>query len=212
MQVADLITLMGTLSVGSDNVPSSERAIFLQYLNLAHFQLYQETALWNDDLLVTETLQKDQDSPSVSLSSYPYAMNSVYDATHGASLKQKSIREILGEDPLLTATGNPTHYYRQKNLLFLYPLQATPIEVSLWYTPSPIPLNEGMEETDIPYPAAFHPVLADGALYYLFQQEGGFKNTQKENEAKERWKTGRTNLLSYLYSDSAQILSTFSNV
>lgn len=37
MQVSDLITLMGTLSVGSDNVTTAERAIFLQYLNLAHF-------------------------------------------------------------------------------------------------------------------------------------------------------------------------------
>jgi hypothetical protein len=66
------------------------------------------------------------------------------------------------------------------------------------------------EPGDIPHPV--YPVLADGALYYLFQEEGGFKNTQKELEARKRWETGKSRLLSYLYTSSGQTFSTFSSV
>lgn len=212
MQVSDLITLMGTLSVGSDNVTASERAIFLQYLNLAHFQLYQETAAWNDDLLVSETLSTFAESPVITLSQFPFAMNSVFDNTNKQALSQKSIRDIIVDDPLLSKSGEPQIFYVIKNQLNFYPVPNDIVEVKVWYTPQPSSLNENSEEQDIPYPVAFHQVLADGALYYLFQQEGGFKNTVKEGEARERWMTGKTSLLSYMYSNSAQYLSTFSNV
>lgn len=212
MQVSDLITLMGTLSVGSDNVTASERAIFLQYLNLAHFQLYQETAAWNDDLLVAENLSTSAESPVITLSQFPFAMNSVFDNTNKQALSQKSIRDIIVDDPLLSKSGEPQIFYVIKNRLNFYPVPSDIVEVKVWYTPQPSSLNENSEEQDIPYPVAFHQVLADGALYYLFQQEGGFKNTVKEGEARERWMTGKTSLLSYMYSNSAQYLSTFSNV
>ena len=85
-------------------------------------------------------------------------------------------------------------------------------QVSVWYTPQPSLLTENTDESEIPYPPAYHPVLVDGGLYYLFQQEGGFKNTTKENEALIRWQNGKTRLLSYLYTSSGEFLPTFSNV
>jgi hypothetical protein len=84
--------------------------------------------------------------------------------------------------------------------------------VIVWYVPQPSSLSEETEEGDIPYPVAYHPVLADGALYYLFQEEGGFKDAQKDVQARVRWETGKSRLLSYLYNSSGQTFSTFSSV
>jgi hypothetical protein len=82
----------------------------------------------------------------------------------------------------------------------------------VWYIPQPPAFTEATEEKDIPYPIAYHPVLVDGALYYLFQEEGGFKSSRRENEAKARWETGKSKLLSYLHNSSGQTFSTFSSV
>jgi hypothetical protein len=84
--------------------------------------------------------------------------------------------------------------------------------VIVWYVPQPSPLTEATEEAEIPYPVAYHPVLADGALYYLFQEEGGFKDAQKDVQARVRWETGKSRLLSYLYYSSGQTFSTFSSI
>jgi hypothetical protein len=73
-------------------------------------------------------------------------------------------------------------------------------------------LTEATAEAEIPYPVAYHPVLADGALYYLFQEEGGFKDAQKDIQARVRWETGKSRLLSYLYYSSGQAFSTFSSI
>ena len=212
MQVSDLITLMGTLSVGSDNVTTAERAIFLQYLNLAHFQLYQETANWNDDLLLAEILSTSAESPVITLSQIPFVMIGVFDTTNKQTLSQKSIQDLIVEDPSFSAIGKPKSFYLIKNQLNFYPVPSNIIEVKVWHTPQPTSLKDDSEEKDIPYPVAFHPVLVDGALYYLFQQEGGFKNTVKEGEARERWNNGKSFLLSYFYSRRPTPLSTFSSV
>jgi hypothetical protein len=84
--------------------------------------------------------------------------------------------------------------------------------INIWYVPQPIPLTEQTPEEDIPYPFAYHPVLVDGALYYLFCEEGGFKNLQKAQDAQRRWEVGQTRLLAYLYNSSGQLFSTFSSV
>jgi hypothetical protein len=51
---------MGHLSLGNDNINATERAIFLQYLNLAHFELYQGTASLNQALYDFEEIDKAQ--------------------------------------------------------------------------------------------------------------------------------------------------------
>lgn len=212
MQVSDLLVLMANLSVGLDNTTPSERAIFLQYLNLAHLELYQQTANFNQDLIIQETLSNEENENTITLSQTPYVMNAVYDVMHKQVLDRISYTDLLMQDPALSATGNPKQYFLQKNLLQFYPTQTAITQVNVWYIPQPSLLTEMTAEEDIPYPLAYHPVLVDGALYYLFQQEGGFKNTTKENEARERWNIGKTRLLSYLYTSSGEFLSTFSNV
>ena len=79
MTVAHLLTVMGHLSLGNDNIIPEERRIFLHYLNLAHFELYQVTAPFNQDLFAFETLSNVPGENAVTLANPPYAIQSVYD-------------------------------------------------------------------------------------------------------------------------------------
>ena len=212
MTVAYLLTLMGHLSLGNDNISAAERAIFLHYLNLAHFELYQVTATFNQDLFVFETPATVPGANTVTLAHPPYAVESVYDQTHQRSLTRISLAALLKKDPAFKATGYPLQYFLHSRVIHFYPLQTAVMSVKVGYVPQPVPLTDQTEESEIPYPLAYHPVLVDGALYYLFQEEGGFKNAQKAMAAEQRWDTGRSRLLSYLYNASGETLSTFSSV
>ena len=216
MQVSALLSLMGNLSLGNDNITKEEWTIFLQYLNLAHLELYQVTANFNQDLLTHVTLANPAGSNQVQLPEIPYLVNSVYDLTHQRQLHKVCLSEVIAkdleQDPLSNNTGHPTKYFVQKDILQFVPMQTAITAIKIWYIPQPIILAENTPEQDIPYPFAYHPVLVDGALYYLFQEEGGFKNLQKAVDAKERWEVGQTKLLSYLYNASGAVLSTFSSV
>lgn len=212
MTVTELVNLMGTLSIGADNVTSGERSIFLQFLNLAHFELYQQTANFNEDLTRVEGVETDPATSMASLSQAPYILQTVYDLTQKKCLSRLSHVSLSEDDPERIATGSPTHYLLQTNELEIYPHSSTPARLSVSYIQQPTPFSETTPETDIPYPLAYHPVLADGALYYLFQQESGFRNTTRESAAAARWELGKARLLSYLYGKSPSSLSTFSNV
>ena len=212
MEVSTLLSLMGNLSLGNDNITQVERAIFLQYLNLANLELYQITANFNQDLLVQVTLANQVDSNQVQLPETPYLVNSVYDLTHKRKLCRISLSDAIDRDGSKTSTGNPTRYFMQKDLLQFVPTQTAITSINVWYVPQPSTLTEQTPEQDIPYPLAYHPVLVDGALYYLFQEEGGFKNIQKAQAAQARWEVGQTRLLAYLYNSSGQLFSTFSSV
>ncbi len=212
MRVSEILTLMGHLSVGNDNITPTERAIFLQYLNLAHWELYQETANFNQDLLIQETLTSERGTNSVTLSRMPYLVSSVYDQTRKRILTRLSIEDAVEHNPAATVQEAPFAWFIQTNTLWFVPPQTAPVSVRVWYIPQPSSLSEETEEEDIPYPAAYHPVLVDGALYYLFQEEGGFKSASKELEARKRWESGKSKLLSYLYSSSGQTFSTFSSI
>jgi hypothetical protein len=212
MHVSALLTLMGHLSLGNDNVTPVERAIFLQYLNLAHFELYQITATFNQDLLIFETLANDPGENTVTLKHPPYAIQSLYDQTRQKKLTRISLSDLLEKDPAFKATGYPYQYYLQGQKVAFYPVQTAGMTVKVSYTPQPLPFTEHTPEPDIPYPLAYHPVLVDGALYYLFQEEGGFKNAQKAVAAEQRWNQGQSRLLSYLYNTSGETLSTFMSV
>lgn len=212
MQVSTLLSLMGNLSLGNDNITKEERTIFLQYLNLAHLELYQVTANFNQDLLVQVTLANQVGSNQVQLPETPYLVNHVYDLTHQRKLCRISLSDAITKDPAFTANGNPTQYFVQRDVLEFIPTQTAVTSINLWYVPQPIPLTEQTPEEDIPYPLAYHPVLVDGALYYLFCEEGGFKNLQKAQDAQARWEVGQTRLLAYLYNSSGAVFSTFSSV
>ena len=212
MHVSELLSLMGHLSLGNDNITSHERAIFLQYLNLAHFELYQLTATWNQDLWASEILSNTLNTNTVTLAHSPYAVQSVYNQTHKSPLIRISLAALLEKDPALKATGHPHQYYLKGRAINFYPVQTAVLTVKVGYVPQPVAFTEHTPEQDIPYPLAYHPVLVDGALYYVFQEEGGFKDAQKALKAEQRWEQGQSRLLSYLYNTSGETLSTFMSV
>jgi hypothetical protein len=175
-------------------------------------ELYQITANFNQDLLVQVTLANQVDSNQVQLPETPYLVNSVYDLTHQRQLRRISLNDAITKDPAFIANGNPTQYFVKRDVLEFVPTQTAITSINVGYVPQPTTLTEQTPEQDIPYPLAYHPVLVDGALYYLFQEEGGFKNLQKAQAAQARWEIGQTRLLAYLYNSSGQLFSTFSSV
>jgi len=120
--------------------------------------------------------------------------------------------DVIEKDPSFKETGTPYNYFIQGKVVQFYPVQTVVLPVVIWYIPQPVPFTLQTQEEDIPYPIAFHTTLVDGALYYLFQEEGGFKNSQKANEASKRWIVGKSSLSSYLYYSAGQRIGTFSNV
>jgi len=212
MQVSGLLTLMGNLSLGNDNITKVERAIFLQYLNLAHLELYQVTANFNCDLLIQETVANQEGKNYAQLPEKPYLVNSVYDLTHQRQLHRISLTQAIERDPAFVRKGNPCQYFVRQDTLRFVPVPIEVTSIKVWYVPQPITLTEQTPEEEIPYPVVYHPVLVDGALYYLFCEEGGFKNLQKSQAAQERWEVGQTRLIAYLYNSSGETFSTFSNV
>ena len=212
MEVQKLLTLMGNLSLGNDNITQVERAIFLQYINLANLELYQVTANFNQNLLIKETVANQAGLNYAQLSGTPYLVNSVYDLTHQRQLRQISLTDAIERDPAFVSTGNPCQYFVRQDMIRFVPVQTAVTSIKVWYVPQPITLTEQTPEQDIPYPLAYHPVLVDGALYYLFQEESVFKNLQKAQAAQARWELGKERLIAYLYNSSGTSFSTFSSV
>lgn len=210
MNVSDLLTLMGHLSLGNDNVSNAEREIFLQYLNLAHFELYQQTASLNMDLAWARTLTTEEGEISLTLPVPVYIIQHVYDLTHHRSLTRVSVIELLQFNPESEGVGLPRFYYIIGPEMHFYPVPTSRLTVKVLYIPQPVSFREETLEDAIPYPLAYHPVLVDGALYYLFQDQSGFKNPLKMAEAKQRWKGGKSRLLAYLKGATGLSLSTFS--
>lgn len=212
MEVSALLKLMGNLSLGNDHIDQVEREIFLTYLNLAHLEMYRETANFNQELLTQVALNNDEGSNQTELPKSPYLISAVYDLTHKSRLLPLSESEVVERDLLKIRTGAPTHFVLKGNVLEFFPKQTAVISIKVCYISQPTSLTEKTPEEDIPYPLAYHPLLADGALYYLFCEEGGFKNPQKAQEAQRRWSDGKSRLLAHLYNSGTRKLSTFSNV
>lgn len=209
MTVIELLKMMGSLSLGEQNIAASENAIFLQYLNLAHLELYGETASWNTDLYIQENINKPANISSFNLAHTPLVMGTVSVPSAKKHLKRISLEEAFQGDPDLTHEGPVTGYTVQKNKVLLLPFEAQALSLVVWYIPQASPLQETTPEAEIPYPVTYHNLLADGALYYVFQEEGGFKNPQKMMDAKQRWVLGKQRLISYLKGANHRVLSTY---
>lgn len=212
MNVLDIINLMGNLSIGNDNVTNNEQTIFLKYFNIAHFELYRATANINQSILVSETITNDPNKNEWALSQNPLLVYKVYVPSLNRYLKYLSLYEIMEKDPDLTKTGAPYHYFVQGKIIKFQPVQTSVYSAVIWYVPEPVPLNINDSASSIPYPELYHSVLVDKALEYLFLDEEGFKNTQKQLEAKKRASKGQSSLISYFYNMSGKPISTFSNV
>lgn len=208
-----MLDQMSLLSVGPDTAPEGVRSIYLQYLNLAHFDFYNETALLNDDVMVSETLMTDPVTQKITLSNIPLNVSKVYDPVTFRFLEKKSLEDFIFYQSHFQYGVTPHVYTVAKQVLTIYPLAPeTQYTYNCLYVPQPVNLLESTDENDIPYPLAYHGYLVDGALYYLFQDEEGFKSTSKSLQHQEKFEKGKSRLLSYLINSSNKEIRTFSNV
>lgn len=211
MKISKILDFMGVLSVGLDNVSDSERFIFLKYLNQAHYELYNHTAALNDDLIINEEKLTTINIDNVDLSQRPLSFSKVY--VDGYTRPLKELRLIKFVDYTKnTSSGSPCVFTWQVKKLSIYPLMKDiSYNLDIWYTPVHVDLEEDTPEDEIPYPPSFHNVLLDGALYYLFQDEGGFKNSAQVDSQTVKWEKGKQDLYSYLFHKTGEVVSTHSN-
>jgi hypothetical protein len=209
-----MISLMKTLGIGNVLGDSTSQAIALQYLNLAHEELYSETANINCQNFINDpNLESVAGQTHVTLSFNPFTVLKVFPIGHKFPLSPKSVLELEEYKFLNPSSGNPCFFNNIEKTLNFFPIISTSIyNFNVWYSPERTLFDENTPETAIPYPLSYQRVLVDGALYYLFQDESGFKNPKKEDQALRRWETGKINLKSYFYGANKQSISTFRSV
>ena len=212
MNVKQIISLVSGLSIGLDEPTESDSVIFLKYLNLAYFEILSATILKNPIYpKIRETVQVT-DGVLDTTSSGVYSIRKIYLPDSNTGLKETNIDSILESDPSLSKTStSPAFYYYDSGLVQVYPKYSG--SIGIFYSPTPEMLNIDSVTTDIFIPELYHCVLIDGASYYLFLSETGFKNEAKMQAALQRWVDGKTRLTAYLSALGGQkYFSTYSAV
>ena len=203
---------MSVQGVGIDTLSDSDKIIYLQHLNQAHYELYNHTAALNDDLIINEAKSTTANVNNINLSQRPLSINKIYVDDCATPLTEKQKMDFVDFTKKSTA-GYPCVFTWQVKKVSIHPIvKDITYDLDIWYTPQYVDLDEDTPEDDIPYPPLFHYVLLDGALYYLFQDEGGFKNSDKVVSQMAKWEKGKQDLYSYLFHKTGEIVSTFSNV
>lgn len=210
MNVKEIIDLVAALSIGLEQPTQDDQDIFLKYVNLVHFELYSKTVANNPFITRKREILSVNDGVANVTETTPFIFSNVY-LLDGKPLKKTSADDIFKRDPGLTAAGYPSLWYFFNSRINVYP-KATQ-SIGVLYVPSPQQFTLETPEAKIPYPAISHQVLVDGAAYYLYQSEAGFKAERKLIETKIRYESGKTQLLSYLQSVGGNPhLSTYRNV
>jgi hypothetical protein len=222
MDVSEILKLLATLSIGLDDIDvtsatDSDVVVFMRYINLAYFELLQAT-LSESPLVVKLNEQLDCTAGVLSPTSKPiFIPKCVYNIASNAPLTGTLESDVLKNDPGLTKTGTPAEWYYANGALNVYPLATSTVLAGggfgVRYISQPAPLVYNSPSTDIMIPPLYHQVLVDGASYYLFQSEAGFKDQAKLQAAMARWEDGKKKIFSYMKNISGKkILSTFSPV
>jgi hypothetical protein len=222
MDVTEILKLLATLSIGLDDINvtdenDSDVVVFMRYINLAYFELLQATASENP-LLVKEHEKLDCTDGVLASTAKPiFIPKIVYNISSNVPLIGGLEEDILKNDPALKQTGSPLQWYYANGVINVYPLVTSAVAddggFGLRYVPQPSYLKNSSLSSDIWIPSLYQQTLADGASYYLFQSETGFKDQSKMQAAMARWEDGKKKLFSYMKNISGKkILSTYSPV
>lgn len=224
MDVSAILTLMATLSIGLDQInPSNDPrdldiVIFMQYLNLAYFELLNST-LSQNPLATILNESVDCNAGVCDKTDLPFfTVKSVYDIASNIPLIGTTLEDVLSRDPGLTNTTAPARqWYYSEGVINIYPLVTTLLinngGIGVKYIAQPTPLLPITVSADILIPTNYQQILADGASYYLFQSETGFKDQTKMLAAQSRWEDGKRKLFTYMTNISGKkYYSTYSPV
>ena len=212
MNISDMIDIMRTLGIGEVYNDDTSQEIALRFLNLANDELYRETANINPNILTIDIIESFENESFFVLNSIPFSISKVYRIGSTVPLRGLSILEFNTYTIENPNPGDPAVYCVKGDVVSFWPF--SPDVTYTFNTSYPVErtlLDITTIEADIPYPISYQSVLVDGGLYYLFQDEGGFKNPIKENEALRRWQKGKTDLKSYFYGSNKQFITTFSS-
>lgn len=222
MDVSAILRLLATLSIGLDDIDvdnpmDGDVIVFMQYINLCYFELLQAT-LSESPLVVKLNEVVDCNNGILSSTSQPiFIPKSVYSVSSNIPLTGTLEEDILKIDPSVKQTGIPQQWYYANGVINVYPITTSLIINSggfgVRYIPQPKLLTNTSLSSDILIPPMYHQVLADGASYYLFQSETGFKDQLKMQSAMARWEIGKRKIFSYMKNISGKkYFSTYSPV
>lgn len=212
MNVLEIIDLMSNIGGGTDNPPHDEKSIYLKYINLAYLEIFRKTLFINPYIKYPDYKFDCVDGSVQNLIDKPLSIRVVYTVNGNSKLKGLDVDKVLEQDPgLIEKSTDPYGWFYFNDEINIYPNYTGRIGIK--YSKSPTPFNLYSEGSEILIPEIYHPVLANGACYYMFQDEGGFKDGVKLNEALSKWVKGVSDVCSFLRSLSGNsYYSTFSKV
>jgi hypothetical protein len=217
MDVSEILKLLATLSIGLDDPDDGDTVVFMKYINLCYFELLQ-VVLTESPIVVKLHEQLDCTNGVLSPTSQPiFIPKAVYNIANNVPMLGTTEEDILKFDPAIKKTGNPQEWYYANGVINTYPLSTSTVITGggfgIRYIAQPKPLTSLSLSSDILIPTMYQQVLADGASYYVFQSETGFKDQTKMMDAKMRWEDGKKKLFSYMKNISGKKhYSTYSPV
>ena len=222
MDVTEILKILATLSIGLDDIDvtnenDNDVIVFLRYINLVYIQLLQATASENP-LIINLHEKLDCTDGVLSPTSEPiFIPKIIYNVSSNLPLLASLEGEIIQNDPSLKQTGGPFQWYYANGVINVYPLTTSLLinggGFGIRYIPQPSLLKLTSLSSDILMPPMYQQILADGASYYVFQSETGFKDQTKMISSQARWEDGKRQLFSYMKNISGKkILSTYSPV
>jgi hypothetical protein len=217
MDVADILRLLATLSIGLDDPSDSDIVVFMRYLNYCYFELLQDV-LTQSPLVTIINESLDCNNGNLDSTSQPlFIPKAVYDISRNLPLTGTTFDDVIKKDPGITKTGQAQEWYYSSSVINVYPKVTSLVSggkgFGVWYIAQPLPLQATSSSSDILIPAMYQQILADGAAYHLFQSETGFKDQLKMQAAMARWQTGKQKLFAYMKNISGKkYFSTYSPV
>ena len=223
MDVKQILALMATLSIGLDQIDTDDPKnldviIFMQYLNLAYFEILNLTLTQNPQVPIVNQSLNCNNGICDATSSPIFIPKSVYDIKSNRPLEGTTLEEVMKRDPgLQIKTAPALEWYYSNGTINIYPnvtsLLADGNGIGIRYIAQPAPLTRDTPSSGILIPYMYQQLLADGASYYLFQSETGFKDQLKMQAAFTRWEEGKRKLFAYMKNISGKKhFSTYSPI
>lgn len=217
MDVSEILKLLATLSIGLDDPQDSDIVVFMRYINLCYFELLQSTISQNPLVPIVNESLDCEDGDLAPTSSPIFIPKVIYSISSNRPMTGTTFEEVIAKDPGLTKTGEASQWYYSSGTVTVYPLATSYVAdgggFGIRYIPQPAPLTKNSVSSDILIPYMYQQVLADGASYYLFQSETGFKDQAKMQSSMARWMEGKQKLFAYMKNISGKKnLSTYSPI
>lgn len=211
MTINDFLNRMALMGVGIVPPSDKDKNDFLIYLNMAHEELYPLVSVSLLPFIGQTSDFTTSEEGTLFFDPFPFTIEEIINIETNRPITFESEKTLRQTDILLTRVGAPIHWFMRQSVIYLYPNPQSAYTITMTFIPNIQPLTLLTPESQIPYPLAFHRVLLEGAFYYLFQGESGFKNVQKMNMAQMKWEKGKAKMINYLDRFQGNLISTYSH-